>query len=618
MKYLKFVFPVFGFFLYTLFIPCAVWSQQEGYGAWWKKNRGVLTEKDYPLVSDAHLVFERVLEAADKRANRFPRELIIIPGTGDPWAICLKDGNIVITRKCLQICYQGVDKNTGNARLAFVIGHELAHLADDDFWHLAAFDTLQNFGSGHEAEQEILNLLMKTGAIQDTDSGRKTAKEKELAADSHGLIYASMAGFDPKAVVDAKGKNFFKEWVSQITGQAAYTDELHPTPDQRAAFLLAHIKSVNDELDIFDIGVRLYQLGKYREGLDFLERFREKYPCREVYNNLGLLHYQIAVKYLASCDRHRAYQFKLATVLDTETRAEAFAMRKASGIGTRACPEMKEFKTHIEHAIRDFRIACEKDAFYLPARVNLSSALIISENYTDAMGVLEKAFKINADSADDEGIISNYAIAIYSRRDPFVKTDMSERAKQAEKALKLLKELVEKNKHFPDAYYNLGRIFSEQGKKKAAREFFQKYIMTERAGAYADMTADVAGTGKDGYEERKKTLPVFIEPSPVRLGDYDMDAEKRLAGIAPRYLELPGVSVEFFSGHDIQVLVFDRVVEVVERPINQKMSISKVESACGTPRRVFKNRLSGVRTFVYDNFALDTEDGIVNRVIYFN
>ncbi|MCP4106033.1 MAG: M48 family metalloprotease [Desulfobacteraceae bacterium] len=301
-------------------------SEQKLHIEWLLGIYGELSQEDHPLVLRAGNVFERVVAVADKCASR-PPKLLIIRGAGNPWTMCLEDGTVILGQKGMEICYQGVDKATGDSRLAFVLGHELAHLARDDFWQWTAFETLERLESDQKTVLELLNLIRKTEDVDDTDLAKEIRRKKELQADGYGLLYASMAGYDPKAIADKQGKNFFREWVNQVTGKLAYADELHPDSEQRAVFLLSTMKTVSDELEIFYIGVRLYQLGKYKEALDFLEAFQKRFPCREISNNIGLVHYQMAMKVLYKYDPEKTCKYKLATVLDTETRARRFIKR---------------------------------------------------------------------------------------------------------------------------------------------------------------------------------------------------------------------------------------------------------------------------------------------------
>jgi RNA polymerase sigma factor (sigma-70 family) len=101
--------------------------------------------KNDPWVGWASAVFERVKATADKPGGRFPR-LYIINTKGEPFALSVPDGGIIINPTTLETCYADVDRAEGDRRLAFILGHELAHLANKDFMHQEAFQALQKYG----------------------------------------------------------------------------------------------------------------------------------------------------------------------------------------------------------------------------------------------------------------------------------------------------------------------------------------------------------------------------------------------------------------------------------------------------------------------------------------
>ncbi len=566
-------------------------SEQKKHIKWLLGIYGELTPADSPYVTRVHDIFDRVRAVADKRANR-PPELIIIREADYPWTMCLEDGTIVLTQKCMEVCYQGVDRATGDARMAFVLGHELAHLAKDDFWQWRAFEAVQRLGSDPKTVKELLELIRKTEDVEDTEHAREIRKKKEIQADGYGLLYASMAGYDPEAVLNQEGNNFFREWVNRITGKAVSTDELHPGSEHRAVFLLSTMKAIRNDLDLFYIGVRLYQLGKYKEALDFMETFQRKFPCREVSGNIGLIHYQMGIKALAEYDRDKAYRFKLATVLDTETRARKFVKRGA---------EPKDmFNREIQKSIRHFEAACKKDAFYIPARVNLSSALIMAGNYHGAMEVLKEASKLQK---GDPKALNNQAVAMYLLG-PGMNVDMSGQA------IVLLTDVTKKNPDFPNAFYNMANILVEHGRESEARPIWEKYLSLESIGVYAETAGKVLG-----IKSAKPSSHALSESSPVRLGDFDQ-AKEQLAGFKMLPLELKRTSGKFFSKKGVRVLVLEDVVKVVERPVTHGKELSALDSIYGKPHRILEG-LAGTRTFVYDKFAFDVKDDLVARVIYF-
>lgn len=547
-------------------------SLPEDHGSWWvKKCGGALSETEHPLVSKVQKVFDRVLDAADKRGTRFPK-LIILQGLEDPWAACLKDGSILLSQKAMEFCYHRVDEKTGDARVAFVLGHELAHLAKDDFWHIAAFEALTTHGTGSKATQAPLELLdVENPAL---------AKQRELQADAYGLIFATMAGYDPKVIVHPDGKNFIMEWVRQMMGGVAYSgdeghDDEHPPYDHRAEFLIAHMKQITDDLHLFHFGVRLYQLGKYEESRDFLLAFQERFPSREVFNNIGLTYYQRDFKELATCDPDDAYRFKLSTIVDTQTLARLLDTGEKPG--TRRDERCR--RDLFKDAVRYFRRACDADRFYVPARVNLSSALILTGRYAAATGVLNQVPKTRA---DDPKVSNNRAVALY-RHGPAIRVEMFHQASG------LLKEVIETHPEFSDAYFNLARFQDKRGRVVAAREkTWKEFLRREPVGVYAEIARERVGTRQDRPAIQNNPPRPFGELAPVRLGELDRKIRQELteAGFTDHERNLGEHYADYFSSGDALVLALDKVVELMEFPVKEEAHLSDMAEDYNPPHQI--------------------------------
>lgn len=568
---------------------------------WLISVQGELLPSSHPLASRAKEVFKRVLGAADKRANCFPK-LIIIREAGDPWAVSLKDGTIVLTQKGLEICYQGVSEGMGDARLAFVLGHELSHLAQDDFWEWIAFETVKKFAPRGDAIHEILRIFGERYQKM-PEYVREDIQKRELRADGYGLLYAAMAGYDPNIIVDGPGgKNFFEEWVGQITGDLAYTDDEHLSPAHRAAFLISKMNAVKDKVILFDIGVRLCQLGMYEDALKFLASFQEHFPSREVFNNIGLVHYQIAMQGLIEADPDTAYQYRLATVLDTETRARGF-LRSEDNV----------FDAEMEKAVSNFRHACDQDSFYTPARVNLSSAYIMTGEYAKAKAVLEEALSLKK---DDPGILNNLAVARYLDMANFAAIP---KEIIAEATIKVLKELAANHPDFPHARYNLGRMLKQAGNESAAREYWEAYLKLEPTGEHAKAAAEMLGMAVSDRE--KNQAAGFGETPPVAVGEFDEDIEPHLAGMPKQSFDIStgqtGVSGDYYSRQGLRVLVLESQVEVVETDVKAHLRYADVLEKYGSPDRIFVS-VSGKKILVYGNFAVDIENDVATHVVFFN
>lgn len=558
------------------------------HAAWWIENFGVVTPKDNPLAGRAEQVFARVSAAADKKGSRVPR-LVIMKGTGDPWAQAIKDGGVIITEGALTLCYHSVTPDRGDSRLAFILGHELAHLAKDDFWHNFAFTAVKEYADDRETRKALMSQLKETSEL---------IRTKELQADSYGLVYMTIAGYDPKSIIDDT-TNFIEDWVSQIMGKVAYTDEKHPSSKERAEALRAQLREVANDLDLFTFGVRLYQLGRYSDAILLFDTFREKFAGREVFNNIGLSHYQLSVKALAGCDESSALRFKLSTILDPDTLAKGFRSR---GAAEATCFEDPLFQEHIKEAIRHFELAMGKDLTYMPARINLMSALILSGEYSKAMGVADEALRITPGSIET---LNNKAVALYL----FGKSNTID---TADNAIGILKGVLNKEPSLSEALYNIASIQAERSRNASAQDTWRQFLTIEPTGVYADNVRK-----KSGIKTGKKKIAgkaVLLKP-PFPLGEIGTQGEKRLKDTRPTSFAVGKFSGEIYELGEIKLLVIDGSVEIVETIPDTEVDISKFKKNTGEPVKVIKGLYSA--SLIYDNFAVDVMGGKVKKIIYF-
>jgi tetratricopeptide (TPR) repeat protein len=576
----------------SLLVHSAYADNPKDYASWWIKNYGVVDGKTDALVVRAEKVFERVAAASDKRGNRLPR-LIIIKASGDPYAQAIKDGSVILTQGGLRICYQGVTPEKGDARLGFILGHELAHLAKDDFWHSLAFVALKEFGDEKKARELLANELKWDMTDPET---QEFIRKQELQADSYGLIYMTMAGYDPKAIIDKDGTNFFEDWVSKITGKIAYSDATHPGPKERAEFLRAQLGPVVDVLNYFTFGVRLYQLGRYSDAILLFEAFKEKFPGREVFSNIGLCHYQLAMRVLSNCDESLPLRFKLPTLLDIDTLGGKL---RTWGSEASSCLKQEIFLKHINSSIHYLKIGSEMDPTYLPGRINLSSALIISGEYAKAMSILDEALKIQPGNPE---ALCNNAVALYL----FGKVNNIE---TGDNALGLLRDVSEKNPSFGDAIYNMASVQSERGRNAAALETWKRFLKVEPTGIYAQVAKEKLGIKSEDKPPVRKGPEM---KSPVKLGDIKGETEKILKGMKRKEFAVGSFTGEIYEGGNTKVFSIENTVEIVETETDKDIDYRK---AYGEPLKKMKT-LCGL-TLIYSNFAVDVVGGKVRKIAYF-
>lgn len=591
--------------LITLTNPRFCQADPRDYHQWWRDRHGEVITGE--LAQRAQTVFKRVLAAADKRDGSVPRLMILGDKQKDriqaPWALCIKDDTVLLSLKALKLCYHNTDDATGDARLAFVLGHELSHLAKDDLWHLAAFEALERHGDGQTGADQARQTLMKNETL-------KNIREKEMRADKFGLLYAAMAGYDPTVIADTGGKNFFNEWVEQITGRIAYKAEKpraqdkpsgHPPPTERASFVLTNLKAVKADLVLFRLGVRLFQAGRYEYALAFLNEFKQKYPCREVFNNLGLIHYQLAVEKLIECDPQRALKFKLAAMLDADTRLAGHFRGRCSPDSSK----MIQFREHLDTALQFFKDAKEKDPLYFPARLNLSSAYIIKGNAPEALAAADAALNLQP---DDPGALCNRAIAVFLVGKT-LNTDM------APQSIRILEQITETHPDFAAGFYNLGRLHQEKARPEKAQQEWKRFKTLEHDSLFtAHLSPKKSAQPSLDHTAHSAPPPSSDTPPEIRLGEWNANIQRLLEKMRRRELIFADIRGDCYTGPHLEVLIIHDEIILMEYPLAQSLDAETVRRRYGPPRRLFKAP-SGVESLVYNDFIADSENQVFKRVV---
>jgi len=422
---------------------------------YWQKNFTELTEVDDSRVLHVHEIFGRVLQAAGNRYGVMPRLYII---KENPFNVVLPisipDGWIVLSKQVLDMCYENTE--SGDDRLAFVLAHELAHLLDDDFWHMNFFSALSLLKKDDNVEQEVVNEIQ--GIF------KQTAKidAKELRADERGILFSAMAGYNPLAIVNeqaAEQGSFFHEWY-QLLNISRYEQSgsvnTHPTSSQRSTAVLARLKQVSEQADLFTLGLILYQTGKFELAAKAFGEFLRYFPSREVYHNLATTHHQIALNYYQTDlkqDEMRLLPFQLPIMADPYTRA-------AFGVTRDKQQNQNKFTHHIALAIKYYQLAIEQDTDYLLAYQNLASAYLLNKEPYKAIATLQD---IVARSPDNAVLLNILGVGYY----------MTENTDKAEA---LLTRAITINERFSAAYYNLGKIFYLQGNEKRAQDLWAEFV----------------------------------------------------------------------------------------------------------------------------------------------
>lgn len=362
-------------------------ATDKGKSAWWLGQYKEVNKGDF--YKRAQGIFQKVLSAADRRRGVNPR-LYIIEYDGLPWAQSLEDGSIILTRKAVEFCLKGRERESGEAKLAFVIGHELAHQMNADFWPYRF-----SVSAGNNPE---------LGGVKEFAASPSAIKAVELQADQYGIIYSALAGYRTD-VIASGGTNFFKEWFRAIDPTLGSLGPEDPTIAQRTLAVTMMLKEVSSRIEFFNAAVIASHIGWYREAVALFSEFLNYYPGREVYHNIGTAYLMLAMKHYRESRGTKAIPFHLSIEADAATRAES-----TEAAFNEAWKNDKMYADQLAKAIEYLKKAADSDPDYVSAKVNLGAAYILEERYFNSISEFEDALKIDPKNV---GAMNNLAVAQY-------------------------------------------------------------------------------------------------------------------------------------------------------------------------------------------------------------
>lgn len=455
----------------------------------WRTAYREVTE--HPALERARTVFDRVREASGQDAG-----LLVLEVSRGPLALALADDTVVLSRQSLELCYREVEPAAGDARLAFVLGHELAHLANGDFWHASAFATVRSSGDPSAELRALQDLLAQDATVR---------RIRELKADDAGILATILAGYDPAPLLGGD-RSFFEEWVGGPAGRAVYADPDHPEPAQRAEFLRRRLERVAGEVETFHRGVAAFRRAEalarsdqegsgravlpaveaaYREAADHFRQVSRIFPGREVLSNLALAHLRLAAGALAACDGSLVHRHYLPAALDPVTLAERARLRGEGSRHSSPCFEGPEYREQVGEAIRLLEDAVRRDPTYLPGRLHLVAALVLDEQ---GAGAVEAAEEAVARAPEDPDALAARAAAYLAYADlggKFIDADG------------VLEELVALHRRFPDhpaVAYELAGALTHRGRTTEALPVWRAFLRAEPDGPWAEIARSWLGS----------------------------------------------------------------------------------------------------------------------------
>lgn len=165
----------------------------------------------------------------ESEIKNFAWEFNLVQGS-DVNAFCMPGGKIAV--------YEGLLPVTRDeASLAIVIGHEIAHAVAKHSAEQMSKKMRQSYGSqiggtilGAIGGNTIGSLAQTAVSQYFSFQNLKYSRTHEIEADHIGLIFAAMAGYDPRVAVD-----FWKRMAAQSSKQGSDMFSSHPSDDKRIA-----------------------------------------------------------------------------------------------------------------------------------------------------------------------------------------------------------------------------------------------------------------------------------------------------------------------------------------------------------------------------------------------
>jgi len=544
-------------------------------GKWWIKHYHQLTQKECKWVQNANNVFLRVYAAADKRANRNPK-LIIIKKNKQLLARSLEDGSIIITRKTLEFCYENIKKQSdytkeeiGNTRLAFILGHEMAHLSCDDHWFV---------------QKKSVHFIYDDQSFNND--------YLEFRADDNGLIYTAIAGYQVDTLFST---NFFNEWIDHLSPKTVQSYK--PSPKSRHQNIEQRLSTTRSQIVFFDMGIRLFHAGKYEKAIDFLEHFKHSFPSREVCHNLGIIYLQQALEKRLYIEPDFLKGFRLSMIVDLNSRISKTIERKKLG-DSDIVRYRQAFHKKIRKAIQYFTQALQRDPFYDLSALHLALCQIISKNYDKAISLFDEIQLTDKKYQSFKQVNKNIAILL-KHGDHTAQSVLSN-------VFLRFKEILQKR---PDDWlvqYNLHILKSHFEQFYNPPLCWNDYYNSQQAKGF-----EKAINKMDHQVITIQKYFSFLKPSDLKPGLYLNLKDQHFQNVFSDQLLY---SVDLYTdSKKNRLLVLGKILELIE--LKTKIPVPD-DIKTAIPNRIYDS-CAMTRTWIFDHMAIDIKNNKVVAVLIY-
>jgi len=576
--------------LLCIYTSLSLFAETRRFGLNYLQENFQLFSKDEPLFIWANAIFEPMAKGIETIRGAVPK-LAVTKGRAPFSVFTLADGYVVVSEKALRFCKREPKPETA---LAFILGHELAHLAKSDLWHLELIMDNGCIGfTGKDAGEAECHKTKNQYSSRFSDS----YKLWEIEADRMGVIYAAMAGYDVSKLLSSPN-NFFEHFIrstSRRSKNISKGDLFHPPPEVRLSHSRKEIEKVLEELEIFDLGVLHSLIGEEDYAIALFDRFLRSFPSREVLTNIGVLHLRKALSYQPS-------EFHWILTVDPESQAHQLSEQLVHRGTSHKKSNQDKFDFHVAQASRYFQKALTQDVKYIPAQAYLGVACCLQgRSYTQAIGYFDIALQEVSTAFMRKMLYNNRGLAYwYYSQDQMKKGQIRKGEIFLIDAINDLKQAVVATPDDVLLYHNLGLIYNKQGQDDLAKAVQAK----------ATQNTVELGDEEDSIEE----MAGLFAGMPVSM----FRKQNLQAEYAEELVYLEGMQLNTFRSPDSSILAYSAknnfqarihllvATQQFSGKSGRKISIGdasgKVKDAYGDPDKRIKSNT--FEYWVYDNLGI--------------
>jgi len=517
-------------------------------------------------------------------------KLVIVQSVGMPWAVALSDGNVVLSQGAIEIIYAIADNQVSDVWMAYVLGHELAHLKNNDLWHHHVREVL--FKSKNKSMWNLAGQLYR--GSQDPEQ----LQARELKADRDGFLYAALAGFDTSLLLSSEAleNGFLDYWVMQ-TGTLNSIE--HPDPATRTEFMKTQLEMLGAEVELFRYSTRLAYFGRYEDSLKLLREFQKSFQSSAVLNNLGYLYLQVARRKMPES---LGYRFWFPTLLEIESGVSGLSPPARSSTGAKPSEDVVH---DLEEAVLLLTTAMMTTNAELATYLNLSIAHWYLGDIFDARATIEKALK---NWGNDTRLLTMRALILLEET-PAYEVDTWSLARDQ------LASLLARGEQATYVRYNMAQLLEERGRSGDAKKYWEAVALRSAVPAVYQARACKALSRECEMRELGSFPKSEPWSTPVKIGSdiHDRDTRAVLGEWNHLNEKLDNTRIDIYIGADGKsVLALDHTVEMISTVTD--WSLQQLDEYAGHPNSTVLHTSGEFRRYG-QHWGAVTEHGAVREII---